>query len=168
MDSKALDVSFSADLQMVDQIGLIPRSTTTGLLWWSVCLSSLTEIDPSFHCDEISVHLYTEGRNGRRKMQSFKVNRLFGSLSLSKLPSGGRVSAAIGILGTSGFTHVVGCNPVLMPAKSAGNKRVGQAIWSGSPTVVDKRTRPNAVESGADLDARRRGFVEHLPWEMPR
>ena len=156
------------EVKTVDQMGFIPRSTTTGLIWWSIRLSSLTEIDPSFSCREITVRVYTEARNGRRKMQSLQVDRLFGSVSIGKLPTGGRVSAAIGIVGSSGFTYVVSCNPILMPAGTVGVKQAGSGTWIGAVTSAGDLTKGKPDSRTLDLDRQGRGFVEHLPWEMPR
>ena len=152
-----------------DVVGLIFRSSTQALLWWTVRLSRLTDIDPSVRCNALHVRLYTETRSGKRQMRSIPIDRLHGHVELDKLPSGGRVSAALGIQTNDGFIHIESCPPMLMPAKSSGTRTLGKRRWTGAPEVAlseqEKRLRtmPNL-----DGSSRLHGFSEHLPWEQQR
>ena len=149
-----------------DLVGLIVRSSTEALLWWTVRLSRLTEIDPSIRCDALHVHIYTETRAGKRKMRSIAVDRLHGHLVLDKLPSGSRVSAALGVQVVDGFTHVESCPPIHMPSKTTGSRSLGQRRWVGAPQL----STPGPSRALPNLDGSRGlpGMSEHLPWEHQR
>ena len=150
-----------------DFVGLIVRSSTDALLWWTVRLSRLTEIDPAVRCDALHVHIYTEDRSGTRHLRSIPVDRLHGHLVLERLPSGGRVSAALGLKVVDGFTHIESCPPIQMPAKSAGKRPANTRRWVGAPESKDatrSRTLPNLDGSSRVLN----GMSEHLPWEQQR
>ena len=149
-------------------VGLIIRSGTEALLWWSVRLNSLTEIDPAIRCDQLHLHLYLENRAGKKTMRSIAVDRLHGHLTLDKLPSGGRVSAAIGVEQSDGFTHIASCRPVHLPSKSSGRRPVGKRRWVGAVSMpAEKKLSTNLVAD--DQPGRgRHAMSEYMPWEQLR
>ena len=159
-------LNYQAQLGSDDLVGLIVRSNTEALLWWSVQLSSLTEVEPSIRCDVLHIHVYLETRAGKKAMRSIEVDRLNGHLLLERLPIGGRVSAALGVNSSDGFVHIEGCSPLHMPTKSSGKRALGKRDWVGKPT--EKRTHKAAPpEIGANFGQPSpfRGVTEHLPWE---
>ena len=169
MDKKPISsqaLNHQAKIGSEDLVGLIVRSNTEALLWWSVQLSSLTEVEPSIRCDVLHIHVYLETRAGKKAMRSIEVDRLNGHILLERLPIGGRVSAALGVNSSDGFVHIEGCSPLHMPTKSAGKRSLGKRDWVGKPAAksANKATLP---EIGTNFGQQTpfRGVTEHLPWE---
>lgn len=102
-------------------------------------------------------------------MKSLEVSRLNGFVSLGKLPSGGRVSAALGIEGAEGFTHIASCSPIHLPSKVAGDRAAKMRRWVGvPPQKKGRRSLPSPTDmEGVGVGARY-GVSEHLPWEHIR
>ena len=148
-----------------DLLGIVVSGDGTICVWWSVGISSLTEVDPSVRLNDVSLNVYSESRDGVKKRESFKVDRLNGHLLVSKLPSGGRVNAAMGVQTDTGFTHIIGSAPVRLPSKTSGKTISGKGLWIGSEQFGQKqKSKPGALgEIG--LDGRVLSHVEHLPWE---
>ena len=171
-----LDTEFSTytfaqgDLSVThtELVGLIIRSGTEALLWWSVRLDSLTEIDPAIRCDQLHLHLYLENRSGKKTMRSIPVDRLHGHLTLDKLPSGGRLSAAIGVEQSDGFTHIAGCRPVHLPSKSSGRRPVGKRRWVGADSKHAETKLSTNLASDEQTGRGRHGLSEYMPWEQLR
>ena len=151
-----------------DRLGIIVRSNQEICVWWSVSVSSLTEVDPSIRFTDLCVNVYSETRSGVKKRQSTLVDRLHGHLLIAKLPSGGRVSAAIGVRTPSGFTHIAGGMPIRLPSKMIGKGKTGRSFWSGSDQRNQAKRKPSSMTDNIGMDGRILGHVEHLPWERPR
>jgi hypothetical protein len=166
-DLNRIDGTNRVDSDAEDVLGIIARSNQEVCVWWSVSVSSLTEVDPSIRFTDLCVNVYTETRSGTKKRVSTQVDRLHGHLIVPKLPSGGRVSAAVAVRTQSGFTHIVGSTPIRLPSKSIGKGKTGRGFWSGSEQrALSKRKGSNTENIG--MDGRVLGHVEHLPWERPR
>ncbi len=143
------ELNHQATLGNDDLVGLIVRSKSEALLWWTVKLSSLTEVEPSIRCDVLHIHVYLETRAGKKTMRSIEVDRLNGHILLERLPIGGRVSAALGVNSSDGFVHIEGCSPLQMPVKSSGSRAVGERDWVGKPIPASahKAGRPENGEN---------------------
>ena len=151
-----------------DRLGIIIRDNQEICVWWSVNVSSLTEVDPSIRFTDLCVNVYLETRSGVKKRQSTSVDRLHGHLLISKLPSGGRVSAAIGVRTHSGFTHIAGSTPIRLTSKTIGKGKTGRSFWSGSEQRAKSKRKSSSMAGNIGMDGRILGHVEHLPWERPR
>lgn len=149
-------------------LGIIVRGNQEICVWWSVSVSSLTEVDPSIRFTDLCVNVYTETRSGTKKRLSTTVDRLHGHLMVGKLPSGGRVSAAIGVRTPAGFTHIVGGTPIRLPSKRIGKGKTGRAFWSGSEQRGQSKRKKSSMTENIGMDGRILSHVEHLPWERPR
>jgi len=101
-------------------------------------------------------------------MRSVAVDRLNGHLLLDTLPSGGRVSAALGVQVTDGFTHIESCSPIHMPSKTNGKRSIGERKWAGAPEDKQVAKARNQLVPNLDGSGRMHGMSEHLPWEQPR
>ena len=164
--STSQEFNHQAKIGSDDLVGLIVRSKTEALLWWTVKLSSLTEVEPSIRCDVMHIHVYVETRAGKKAMRSIEVDRLNGHILLERLPVGGRVSAALGVNSSDGFVHIEGCAPVHMPTKSNGKRPLGKRDWIGRPASKNnhKAMLPEIGTNFSQQPSFRRGS-EHLPWE---
>ena len=99
-------------------------------------------------------------------MRSIEVDRLNGHILLERLPSGGRVSAALGVNASDGFVHIEGCAPLHMPTKSSGNRALGKRDWVGKPAAkTDHKAALPEISTNFGKQAPFRGVSEHLPWE---
>ncbi|MGB0646345.1 MAG: hypothetical protein ACPGQS_04170 [Bradymonadia bacterium] len=148
-----------------DLLGIVVCGDGTICVWWSVGISSLTEIDPSVRLNAVSLNVYSEGRDGVKKRESFKVDRLNGHVRVSKLPAGGRVNAAMGVQTDTGFTHIIGSAPVRLPSKASGKAIPGKGLWVGSEQFGQKHKPKSTALGEIGLDGRVLSHVEHLPWE---
>ena len=167
-DLNASEVSGAVQSDTDDVLGIIARDNQEICVWWSVSVSSLTEVDPSIRFNDLCVNVYTETRSGIKKRFSTQVDRLHGHLVVSKLPSGGRVSAAVGVRTQSGFTHIVGSTPIRLPSKTIGKDKTGRAFWSGSEQRGQSKRKGSLSTENIGMDGRILAHVEHLPWERPR
>ena len=166
-DLNRIDGSSRVESDTEDVLGIIARGNQEICVWWSVSVSSLTEVDPSIRFTDLCVNIYTETRSGTKKRVSTQVDRLHGHLIVPKLPSGGRVSAAVAVRTQSGFTHIVGSTPIRLPSRSIGKGKTGRGFWSGSEQRAASK-RKGASTGNIGLDGRVLDHVEHLPWERPR
>lgn len=148
-----------------DLLGIVAYGDGTICVWWSVGIPSLTEVDPSVRLNAVTLNIYSEGRDGVKKRESFSVDRLNGHIRVGKLPPGGRVNAAMGVQTDTGFTYIVGSAPVRLPSKVSGKTSPGRGLWVGSEQFKSKK-KSNANSFGEiGLDGRILSHVEHLPWE---